>query len=189
MPASLPIDLNDSQLHGIDAPATFSTTGSFTVALDNHGEAVHVHLHLDDDLSRAARLDASNHYVDAETARTVEIAVADIDEPATGKLKLVTGYGAETEYVEVMIEPPTEQRDSVTVDESLNRPPTPTAEPTPVEQLQRRAGEAALPALALGAFAIVLSLAVGLFADSLAVLLAASAVILGVVVALAFLLR
>lgn len=189
MPASLPIDLNGSRLHEIDAPSTFSTTGRFTVSLDNHGEAVHVHLHLDDDLSRAAHLDASNHYVDAGSTRLVEIDTADVDEPTTGRMKVVTGYGAETEYVEVTIEPSVGRPAPVDVDESLSRPTPPPDDPTPVERLQRQATEATLPLLALGAFAIVVSLAVGILADNLLVLLAAGVVILSVVVSLVFLLR
>jgi hypothetical protein len=189
VPASLPVDLNDSALHEIGVSPVFSTTGSFSLDLDNHGEAVHVHLHLDDDLSRVARIDANNHYVDAGVVRPVAVEVAEVSAPVTGRLKLVTGYGAETEYVEVTVEPLEEEQEPVTVDESLSRPNRSEPEPTPLERLRRRVDGAAVPVVALGGVAIVLALGVGVLAESLAVLAAAAVVVVGVLAALAFLFR
>jgi hypothetical protein len=189
VPVSLPVDLNTDRLHEIDAPPTFVATDSFTVDLRNRGEAAHVHLHLDDDLSRVARLSTNNHYVEAETTRPVEVTVRPVTEPTTGKLKVVTGYGNETEYVEVTVEPPTEEKQPVQVDERLSKPQRPEPEPTWQDRVQSVVEESELPVVVLAVLAIVLALAVGIVANSAVVLLAAGVVVLGVVAALIFLLQ
>ena len=47
----LPVHLSRSELHAVEAPASFEATGSFDVELVNHDTAVHVHLNLDEALS------------------------------------------------------------------------------------------------------------------------------------------
>jgi hypothetical protein len=112
VPDTLPVRLNRESLHSLDVPNGIETDGSFDVLLANHGEAVHVHLHLDDSLSRMATIDANNHYVQAESERPVRVTV---DHPAEGhgKLKVVTGYGATTRYVDVDLTEPDESEGSV----------------------------------------------------------------------------
>ena len=121
MPDTLPVHLNRESLHSLDVPAAIETDGSFDVLLVNHGEAVHVHLHLDDALSRLASLDANNHYVRAESERPIAVTVHGEGE-VRGKLKVVTSYGAETRYVDVDVVEPDEPDEPVRVDESLTRP-------------------------------------------------------------------
>lgn len=188
MPASLPVELNADRLHDIDAPGSFVATGSFSVDLQNHGEAVHVHLHLDDALSQVARLGTNNHFVDAESTRPVQVDVRRVDEPVAGKLKVVTGYGNETAYVEVTVEPPTEQNESVAVDESLARPRQPEPEPTAIDRARAVAQDTTVPVVILAGLAVLLALAVGVLANSMVVLLTAAIVVVGVLAALVFLL-
>lgn len=118
---SLPVDLNGERLHDVSVPGSFETTGTFEVELRNRGEAVHVHLHLDDDLSRVARLREGNHYVAGGDALSVPIEVSRVDEPVTGRLKIVTAYGAETAHVTVTVAP-SPKPSQIEVDESLSKP-------------------------------------------------------------------
>jgi len=130
VPDTLPVYLNRESLHSLEMPNGIETDGSFEVLLLNHGEAVHVHLHLDDALSGLASLDATNHYVQSESERTVNVTV-DREGAVRGKLKVVTGYGAETRYADVDIVESEETDQSVEVDESLAKPQP--KEPSPDE--------------------------------------------------------
>ena len=123
----LVVQLNRMGIHSVDVPETFETEGSFVVVLQNHGEATHAHLHLGEQFSEIGRIDATNHYLDANTARQVSV---DIDaEPETrhrGRLKLVAGHGAQTRYVSVVIDT---TGSTVRVDPTLS---TPSSEPATV---------------------------------------------------------
>ncbi|WP_225334650.1 DUF7524 family protein [Halomicrobium urmianum] len=121
MPDTLPVHVNRQSLHSLEVPASFETDDSFDVRLINHGEPVHVHLHLDDSLSEIATIEATNHYVDADSQRPVGVTLRE-EGSVLGKLKVATGYGAETRYVDVRITEPTEEQDEVRVDESLAQP-------------------------------------------------------------------
>jgi hypothetical protein len=120
--SELSVSLNRERLHRVETVDSFETTGPFDVVLDNHGEAVHVHLHLDDDLSRAATLSAGNHYVQRDATKRVHVRARAGDEPISGKLKVVTGYGSESAYVDVTVDAATRQKPPVEVDESLGKP-------------------------------------------------------------------
>ncbi|WP_312620217.1 hypothetical protein [Haloarcula sp. 1CSR25-25] len=131
MPDSLPVHLNRTDIHSLEVPNEFDATGSFDVQLRNHGEALHVHLHLDDSLSSIASLDATNHHVQAESDRLVRVTV-DGDGPVRGKLKVVTAYGAETRYVDIYIPEGGVENEPVIVDEELSRPqPKPAGKSDP----------------------------------------------------------
>lgn len=186
MTASLHVDLNGSGLHDVEAPEEFTVTGPFTVDLVNHGEAVHTHLNLDDQLSRVARLQAGNHYVEAGATRPVQVDVREVSEPRTGKLKVVTGYGARTHYVDVTVAPPVERTAPVDVDETLSKPRQPEPSSSPLDPVRDAVDDSALPVVVLGALAVLLALAVGVFANSVVVLVASIVVILGVVAAVGF---
>jgi hypothetical protein len=114
---SLEIHLNRADLHAIEVPASFETAESFVIDLDNHGEATHVHLRLDDALSEIASLPTSNHYVRPGATTRVPITVHD-EGPVGGFLTVATAYGSETEDIEINIEP-TAGKDPVQIDESL----------------------------------------------------------------------
>ena len=159
MPSSLPVDLNRERLHAIEAPVEFTTDGSFYVDLSNHGEGVHVHLHLDDALSSIARLDESNVFVTAGSTKRMDIVVDDAPSTTrTGQLKVSTGYGAETTRIDVSIEPFEDEPRTVAVDESLSKPKATEPEPSILATiLQRVPGPDALPFVLFVLLAIVIA--------------------------------
>ena len=191
MSSSLSVDLNRSRLHDIAVVDEFSADAPFTVELSNEGEAAHVHLHLDDELSRVARLGAGNHYVEAGATRSVLVDVDSVDAPVTGKLKIVTGYGSEQEYVDVTVDPPPDRKDPVDVDERFADPPPRDldSEPTGGEQLAGLVDDGALPLVGFGTLAILGAVTVGLLVDSPAVLLGVGVVIGVAIAGLAFAVR
>ncbi|MFB6155624.1 MAG: hypothetical protein ABEJ22_06985 [Haloferacaceae archaeon] len=203
MPGSLTVELNRDRLHDVDVVGSFATSGPFTVDLNNNGGAVHVHLHLDDDLSRVASLAAGNHYVEPNATRPVEVSVAQVDEPVSGKLKVVTGHGTETEYVTVTVEPPPEGAAAGTSDEgggnrqSSTAPEKATgtgsalggktqsgAEAPVTETVRDLLAPASMPVLALAVAAVLVAIGTATVVSSLPVLLGVTIVFAGVVVAL-----
>jgi hypothetical protein len=183
---TLPVHLNRESLHALEVPDGFETTDSFDVALINHGASVHVHLHLDDDLSEAATIDASNHFIDGDSRRAVRIDV-DGTRPVTGKLKVASGYGAETRYVDVRVVEPEETEDHVEVGESLTEPQP--RQPSDVESDDGSlgdvvAGNPEMIVLVLGFVAIVVAALAALVLDEVVVMLGALAVLAGVLGAL-----
>lgn len=165
MPDALEVDLNDDGPHSIEAPpSTVEVGGDFDVVLRNHGTALHVHLAFDDALAPAADLPTANHYVDEDAVRRVRVRVDGSRAPAEGKLKVVTGYGAETAFVTVRVVDPGTGGERVPVDESL-------AEPRP------RGGAplvdpGALSLIALGAVAVLIAALAVLLVSETAVLVA-----------------
>ena len=144
-----------------------------------------------DDMARAATLEATNHFVETESVRTVRVNV-DGPFPADGKVKIVTGYGAETAYADVTAREPDSTNDSVVVDETLATPadvdeaasddsslfdslPTPAAETTPV--------------LALAAVALLVALLAATLVDGVVAVVGVGVVLAGVVAAVAILVR
>lgn len=187
MPDQLPVHVNREELHALEVPATFEAHDSFDVALVNHGESLHVHVHLDDTLSRVAKIDASNHYVESDTTRPIRV---EVDEAALaqfgevhGKIKVASAYGAQTRWIDVDLSEREEADESVQVDESLAQP-QPTAQETQTPLLQRPE----LPVLALGGVALVVALLAAVMINNTFVLVGALAVLAGVLVALYFLL-
>lgn len=182
----LTVSLNDDGLHSITAPDTFETSGPFEVLLDNHSEAVHVHLNLDETLSAVADIRANNHYVEPSRERPVSVAVTPRSTAVTGRLKIATGYGAEIAYTTVTVQPPTDDPNRVTVDESLAKPQRePPTEPTAAERIGARlAGDGGARLLvAFGLLAVALAIVIAATLDSGVVIAGALVVLLGVVVA------
>lgn len=117
----LVVHLNRGALHSVEpATETVEVAGPFAIKLRNHGQAVHVHLRLDDDLARVADLDGTNLFVDTESDVTVPVDVADESPPLQGTLAVVSGYGKGEEHVEIRLVD--EVGDQVAVDEDLGRP-------------------------------------------------------------------
>jgi hypothetical protein len=185
---SLPVRLNHDRLHDIQTAASFEATDSFSIALQNGDAPVHVHLHLDDALSAVASIPANNHFLDAESARQVDVEVEDGARPVEGRLKIVTGHGAETDYVTVSIVEPEEREDSVAVDVALADPPERDEDESDggFEGARASLTENA-PVAALGLFALAVAAGSATLSDSLTVLFGALAV-LGSVVAAGYLL-
>ncbi|WP_157971772.1 DUF7524 family protein [Halorussus litoreus] len=188
MSASLPVHLNRDQLHDVQTVASFEVAESFPILLQNGDAPVHVHLHLDDALSQVASIPANNHFVDADSTQQVDVKIADAPRPVEGQLKIVTGHGAETDYVTVSVVEPAEREDAVDVDASL-------ADPVPRERDDEADGATPLrsslagngPVAALGLFAVAVAVASATLSDSVAVLLGVLAV-LGSLVAAGYLL-
>jgi hypothetical protein len=171
---TLDVELNGEAVHDIDAPDSFVTDGPFPVVFENGGRSTHVHLHFDDDLDRATAVDDVNHFVADEATRRVHVRTADVDEPVRGKLKIVTGYGSNTSYVDVRIDPsPETPEKSVAVDETLSAPPERTPDVPPrqravnaLDWLVQRGGVAGA---VFGFLAVVAAVALALAVDSLVV--------------------
>ena len=180
MPDTLPVHLNRESLHSLEVPTGIETDGSFEVLLVNHGEAVHVHVHLDDALSRLASIDANNHYVRAESERPVNVTVRGEGE-GRGKIKVVTGYGATTRYVDVDLVEPTEPDQPVEVDESLAKPQPAETETSERTSLVERVDS---PVLALAGLALLLAVAVALLVSSPVVQVGAVVVVFAVLAGL-----
>lgn len=186
MTDSLPVHVSRKELHSLEVPPSFETEGSFDVRLINHGESIHVHLHLDDPLSEVAQLDAGNHFVEGETERYVRVDVdpAQLDgDRHRGKLKIATAYGAQTRWIDIEITEPKPETERVQVDESLATP-QPTEESGP-SLLDRPA----VPVLVLAALALVVAGTAAVVFDDLLIALGALVVLGGVAGAVFFLLR
>lgn len=191
MPESLSVHLNDERLHDIRTAAAFEATDSFPILLKNGDAPVHVHLHMDDALSDVATIPANNHYVAAETTRQVSVEVRDGPRPVEGRLKVVTGHGAETAYVDVTVVEPEDRENAVAVDASLGAPQRRETEDDETDStvpgldvLRRNA-----PVLVLGLFAVAVAASSAMLSSSLPVLLGAFAVMGSVFAALYLLIR
>ncbi|WP_415381076.1 hypothetical protein [Halosimplex sp. TS25] len=180
---SLPVHVNRGELHAVEVPDRFEADGSFDVAVINHGQSVHVHLHLDDDLSEIATIEASNHFVDGESQRAVRVNVHSAGE-ATGTLKIAAAYGAETRYVTVRITEPEETQQTVEVDESLSQP-----QPREPDSDRESGGIATVVdspevvVLVLGALALAAAAVLAMVLDDVVIVGGALAVLVGVLVA------
>lgn len=192
--ASLSVDLNREQLYDIDVKPSFQTDGPFDIQLQNHGQAVHIHLSLDDSLSETATLGETNQYVDTDSQQSVQIQTTAVSTPVTGRLTVVTGYGAESADTTVTVSPTGTGTTHVDVDEQLSHPDR--AEPATRSLRERFDGVAlerldgitlnqiSLPLLGFCVVVVGLVLLVAVLVDSVLVL-AGSIVVVGVVIALA----
>ena len=173
MNESLVVDVNPDGMHTLGVPAEFSASGSFDVRLQNHGEATHVHLKLDDQLSSTATLEEGHHYVTKDDTQVIHVTVADGARGA-GTLEVTTGHGGTAKEVAIELGADPE-KPPVEIDESLAEPRTRT------ENGQRESGgllDAELvPAVALGGVALLL--AVSTFATD-----GTATIVLGVLAAL-----
>ncbi len=171
--SSLSVDLNRDGLYEIAVPQSFETDGPFEVRLRNHGEAIHVHLNLDDELSRVAGLAETNHYVEPYGHRSVHIETQTVPTTVNGRLKIVTGYGTKSTYTTVQLSPPGTATNRVLVDESLAKPQRSEPEPPSLDQRI----EAAVPdAVSIRGVSIIATVAAIVAVSALA---ASTAVLVG----------
>ena len=181
MTDTLGVAVNQDGLHTLEVQDTFEVGGPFVVELENHGEAVHVHLNLDDRLSEVARIGATNHYVEADESRHVDIEVLDPEawpaDVVRGKLKVVAAHGQETHYVDVVLDSTAEKR-PVEVDPDLDRPQD-VDEPGITPSMR------ALPVGVLGAIALLLAVGAIFAGDGINFALGLFSVIAGGLCALA----
>jgi hypothetical protein len=192
---SLPVRLNDDRLHDIQTRASFEATDSFPILLHNGDAPVHVHLHLDDALSSVASIPANNHFVDANSTRQVSVEIDDGGpRPVEGRLKIVTGHGAETDYVSVTVAEP-EAEQAVAVDETLAKRArredgdAATDEDDSPFEFPDRSVRRNAPVAVLGVVALAVAAGSASLSDSAAVLAGAVAVLGSVVAAVYLLVR
>jgi hypothetical protein len=179
----LSVHINRDELHSLDVPESFETDDSFDIRLVNHGQPLHVHLHLDDPLSERAKIEAVNHYVEGERLVRVEANTDGLDGSTyVGKLKIASGYGATTRWIDVELTEPREAAKSMNIDESLAKPQPKEPEPSLFDRPE-------IPVLALAAVALALGAVTAVLIDSTAVLVGSLVVLGGVLVALFFLVR
>ncbi|MEM4781506.1 MAG: hypothetical protein QXG03_08115 [Halalkalicoccus sp.] len=125
MARTLSVDINRGSVHAIEPQVRqFETSESFVVELTNHGSATHVHLNVDDGLADAISLDGGNHFIEAGRTYRIDATVDQRSRPVSGRLKIATGYGAETAIIEISLTPPEEtpEKAPVEVDERLSKP-------------------------------------------------------------------
>lgn len=183
MDESLVITLNRDGPHSIEiAERPFEATDSFDIVLDNRGEALHVHLHLDDDLARSASIATGNHYVQQGAVRRVRVEVQESPRPVEGRLEVVTGYGSERTWIDIGLVDPEEVDEGVRVDESLSRP-QPTVEREPAIDRDT------LPVVGVAALALLIAIGTLVWLDGVVVALGALVVIVGLATAVVLLLR
>lgn len=191
MVRTLPVDINRRSVHSIEPQLReFETSESFAIELTNHGSATHVHINVDDGLAEAISLDGGNHFVEAGRTRRIEATVDQRSRPVSGRLKIVTGYGAETAVIDVSLIPPEEPPEKVPieVDERLAKP-----QPRPRDQPPHES-ESSVPVRAIAAGALVvlalLVVVVGaLIAGNPAVILGVGIVLVAIAGAAALLYR
>ena len=182
----LPVHLSRSELHAVEAPASFEATGSFDVELVNHDTAVHVHLNLDEALSSVAELDTVNHFIDGESRQLVRIQVyGDEELPVSGQLKVAAAHGSETRFVDIELTPPDFEPDPVAVDETLAEPPANTDDGSGSSPLVANPG---LVVLVFGVLAVLVAGGIALVVDNVVVVAGAVVVLVGFLVAIYFLL-
>lgn len=200
MSDTLSVAINRTRLHSVEAPDSFTTAGSFDVELHNHGEAVHVHVHLDDALSEVASIEAINHHLRAGATRRVPVAVRRDDRSATGRLKVASAYGAETRYVDLSLRAVEPTKPPVEVDAALGKPSPASdrsrGESTSNPRTRSRAGSSRgstrstgvlggldAPALALGVGVLFLAVVAVTMLDNVVLLAGAFVLLAGVVAA------
>lgn len=160
---TLSVALNRDRLNGVRLPERFETVGDFRVGLENADAPVHVHLRLDGPLGAVADTAGSNHYLEPGDRKFVDVDVASVDDPVTGRLTVVTGHGSVEESVQVTVTPATSG--PVEVDPDLASPADDTDDdPAPVAEVATAvaASRPETGTLLVGGFALaVLLLAVG----------------------------
>ncbi|AWB26384.1 DUF7524 family protein [Halococcoides cellulosivorans] len=161
MTETLPVQISRDGLHELSVPAEIRVTGAFDIGVTNHGESVHLHVHLEDALADVASVPATNHFLEADDRRSIPVEMAPPESTFRGKVKLVSAHGSCTRYVDVVVEPPEAAEQTVRVDESLahpqERPPTPSPAVAAVDDPRTLAALASALVLVVGVVVAVLA--------------------------------
>lgn len=150
----LQVTLNQEKPHSIAVDSgLFQTNNSFDVVLTNCGSAIHVHLQLTEDLADYATIGTSNYFIEEEGTQRARVTLENSTRPISGRLKIVTGYGSNTEHVTIELVDATEEDTGVQVAEELGQPQprTPSPSITPDQ----------LPVVILGILAVAIALVTG----------------------------
>lgn len=183
--SSLDVHLNRDRPRSLEAPERFSTRRPFEVYLENHGDGSHVHVSLDDALSRVATVRDGTEFLPAGEITRIHVDTADVDAPVSGVLTVSIAYGATTAEVLVTVSPEQEGSRSVDVDESLSTPqgrPRPSSSPG-LERTQTAA------LLGLAGFAIVIAVGAAIAVGGTVVNAGAAVVVVAALVAAGLVLR
>ncbi|WP_410765070.1 hypothetical protein [Haloferax sp. DFSO60] len=189
---SLTVTLNEERPHDLSVTNSFSTTDTFAVVFENLGQPVHIHLNLDDTLSQVATLSSGNHYIEGDEEMAVEVFVTPVEESVHGRLKIVSGYGSETAYVDVTIEPGPGSKPRVDIDDTLTQPGGIEPKPTGAERALASVSSidtGVLPLVLLGIVALALAAGIASAFDSFAIMLGAGVVVFGVLVGIVLAVR
>ena len=125
---TLTIAVNRGRPNTLEVPETFEAADSFVIEIVNDGKPTHVHVNHDDDLSAGLTMEIGNHFLPREGVRRLPVEVNDAARPMHGKLRVSTGYGSETRFIDLRL-PRFDEERSVQVDATL-------AQPTPREPVQ-----------------------------------------------------
>lgn len=167
---------------------SIEVTDDFIIEVHNHGHPQHVHVAPERDLGRFVRVEAPNHFIENDELRAIRIEVDDNrPEKFNGQLRVVTGYGSETTYVDVYLREESPKQPSVAVDKSLGKPPA--DEPGPEPLTEQLFGPGTIPLIALAIMAILIAAGAIMIASDVAVVLGVIAVLVGVGIAIILLLR
>ncbi len=153
----------------------FKTADSFEVSLTNHGSAVHVHLQLMEDLAEYATIPTSNYYIEADDSQRARITIRDGPRPLSGRLKIVTGYGSNSEHVTIELQEETEEETGVQVAEELGRPQP--------RQPSRSISPDQFPVIILSVLAIAIALVTGFIVGGWMAILGILIVLIGIGIA------
>lgn len=174
---TLQIELNEEKPHSIAIDTSvFQPDSSFDVLLTNHGSAVHVHLQLMEDLADYATIPTSNYYIEADASQRARVTIQDAPRPISGRLKIVTGYGSNTERVTIELREKTEEQTGVQVAEELGKP-------QPRQQQSRSITPDQFPVIVLGLLAIMIALVTGFMVGGWMVILGILIVLIGIGIA------
>jgi hypothetical protein len=191
VPERLPVHVNRKQTHSLEVPASFEADDSFVIAVENHGGAGRVHVHLDGELASVATVDDNNYYVEADATREIPVSVHD-HRDAFGKIKVVVGYGATTRWIDVQLtEPddggPVEVGDELTVSGGESASGSVDVDTTDTaDGGGGLADQPVLPVVGLGVLAVVVAVGAAALVQSTAVTVGAGLVVVAVVAAVAF---
>lgn len=119
----VPVTINGEGPNTVGVPEAVTVSSDFTVSLENQGTDAHVHLRLDENLSKAASLPASNHYVEGGSTVDISVSVRP-DTSVAGTLEVVTGYGATRKQTTVTVDSSPEP--DIPIDDTLTEPSTAT---------------------------------------------------------------
>ncbi len=148
MPDPLEIRVNSPRPNVLEPPESFVADREFSIEIVNEGKPVHVHLNLDNDLVEIIEMETGNHFVPREDTYRIPVTLLEGRRPVRGKLKVSTGYGSESEFIEIRVVEPSDD-DRVTVDETLAEPQREPREPAVPAGVLSEVGMIALVTIAV----------------------------------------
>lgn len=157
MSDSLEIHVNRQRPNVLEVPEMYVADRDFAIEIINDGKPVHVHVNLDDELLELLEVDTGNHFVARENTFRLPVTVRDGARPVRGKLKISTGYGSESRFIELRVVEPTDD-DRVVVDAELSEPPDRRQESELTPRIVGEIGAIALLGVALIALLVAASI-------------------------------